>query len=88
MPIKCILSEKKVCTKFTKCVALINKKNYNFLYVYIILYFMNSQEYLSDDSSITDDQYDSAVGLVSPEDPAIILRTTVRKDRFSSPENE
>lgn len=34
------------------------------------------QEYLSDDSSITDDQYDSAVGLVSPEDPAIILRTT------------
>lgn len=49
---------------------------------------MNSQEYLSDDSSITDDQYDSAVGLVYPEDPAIILRTTVRKDRFSSPENE
>lgn len=49
---------------------------------------MNSQEYLSDDSSITDDQYDSAVGLVSPEDPAIILRTTVRKDRFSLPENE
>lgn len=49
---------------------------------------MNSQEYLSDGSSITDDQYDSAVGLVSPEDPAIILRTTVRKDRFSSPENE
>lgn len=49
---------------------------------------MNSQEYLSDDSSITDDQYDSAVGLVFPEDPAIILRTTVRQDRFSSPENE
>lgn len=49
---------------------------------------MISQEYLSDDSSITDDQYDSAVQLVSPEDPAIILRTTVRKDRFSSPENE
>lgn len=49
---------------------------------------MNSQEYLSDDSSITDDQYDSAVQLVSPEDPAIILRTTVRKDRFSLPENE
>lgn len=46
---------------------------------------MNSQEYLSDDSSITDDQHDSAVGLVSPEDPAIILRTTVGKDRFSSP---
>lgn len=49
---------------------------------------MISQEYLSDDSSITDDQHDSAVGLVSPEDPAIILRTTVRKDRVSSPENE
>lgn len=49
---------------------------------------MISQEYLSDDSSITDDQYDSAVRLVSPEDPAIILRTTVRKDRVSSPENE
>lgn len=49
---------------------------------------MISQEYLSDDSSITDDQYDSAVRLVSPEDPAIILRTTVGKDRFSSPENE
>lgn len=34
------------------------------------------QEYTSNGSSITDDQYHSTVRLVSPEDPAIILRTT------------
>lgn len=72
------------CTKFTKCTAFIHKINEHFLEVYIILYFMISQEYLSDDSLITDEQYHSTVQLVSPEDPAIILRTTVRKDRFSS----
>lgn len=41
---------------------------------------MISQEYTSNGSSITDDQYHSTVRLVSPEDPAIILRTTVRKN--------
>lgn len=51
----CILLEKKVCIKFIKCVVLINKKNNNFFQVYIILYFMNSQEYFLDDSLIIDD---------------------------------
>lgn len=46
---------------------------------------MISQEYTSNGSSITDDQYHSTVRLVSPEDPAIILRTTVRKDWLRYP---